>query len=226
MIIRITYNTLVENGAQPPDNFFEIMDKVMEERHKRVLKTMIEETMEDIIWETLERCDMNADAVLVKKILERIEEAPFCKMRKETPRVIRVLKSMGFKLGVVSNAPSTFPRKILRRHGLLKYFDAVIISCEVKYRKPAAKIFQIALEKLGLRPRETIFVGDVKEIDIYGAKKLGMITVLMKYGDPDWKKRANYLKKILPYNEDPDFEIENLEELLDIVKQLISSKKD
>ncbi|MHA1616241.1 MAG: HAD family hydrolase [Candidatus Njordarchaeales archaeon] len=221
MIARITYDTLVSEGVTPPPNFIDIMLQVMDERHKRVLITMREETLEEIVRETLDRCALSITDEIVEKAVENIEEAPFCKLRKETPWVLRSLREMGLKLGIISNAPSPFPRKILQRHGLLEYFDAVIISCEVGYRKPHPKIFELALEELGVKSEEAIFVGDVLEIDIHGAQKLGMITVLMRYGDPDWKRRVHYLKEIIPYDGDPDYEIENLGELLDIVKQLL-----
>jgi putative hydrolase of the HAD superfamily len=47
-------------------------------------------------------------------------------------------------------------------------------------RKPSPEIFKYALEKLGLSPEETVFVGDTVDADIQGAGKVGMRTVYIE----------------------------------------------
>ena len=52
-------------------------------------------------------------------------------------------------------------------------FDAMVISAEVGVMKPAARIYQIALEQAGVSPNEAVFVDDFYE-NIEGCQTVGM----------------------------------------------------
>ena len=56
-------------------------------------------------------------------------------------------------------------------------FDAVVTSEEAGAEKPAARIFEIALEQAGARAEETVMIGDDPETDIAGAAAFGMRTI-------------------------------------------------
>ena len=49
-----------------------------------------------------------------------------------------------------------------------------MISDEIGWRKPNPTIFHEALRRLSLEPSEVLFVGDRAEIDVFGAKRVGM----------------------------------------------------
>ncbi len=107
----------------------------------------------------------------------------FIPIHPETKALLHSLKEKGVKVGIISNfqhAPHV--RKVLRRNGLLKMLDAVIISGEVHAKKPEPKIFEIALERLGTTPEMTLFVGDDPVRDICGAASVGMRTRLFQNG--------------------------------------------
>jgi len=90
---------------------------------------------------------------------------------------VRRLAERGLRLGIVSNTgrtPGIALRRVLERHGLLRYFDAISYSDEVGTRKPAADIFARTLEALGARPRQALHVGDNPRDDVLGARSLGM----------------------------------------------------
>lgn len=81
-----------------------------------------------------------------------------------------------FALGIVSNfdyAPTA--HGILEREGVSRLFRAVVVSADVGWRKPKAAIFEVALARLGVAPRDTLFVGDRADIDVAGAKGVGMV---------------------------------------------------
>lgn len=89
------------------------------------------------------------------------------------------LRDSGTKLAIVSN---TFvPNYCLDRHleseGLLQYFPVRIYSSQVRYRKPHRRIFQMALEQMGVDAQHAVFIGDLPKADIRGAKRAGMKTV-------------------------------------------------
>lgn len=55
-------------------------------------------------------------------------------------------------------------------------FDAVVISGEVGLRKPDAEIFLLTARRMGLRPRQCVFVDDLA-VNVTGAVAVGMIGV-------------------------------------------------
>jgi HAD superfamily hydrolase (TIGR01549 family) len=79
-----------------------------------------------------------------------------------------------FKLAIVSNSMSGVPRLFLEKCDLIKYFDVVVISRDVGFRKPDPRIFNYALRELNVKPSEAVHVGDLLREDIFGAKNVGM----------------------------------------------------
>ena len=77
-----------------------------------------------------------------------------------------------YKVGLISNAWSGLRPWIVRKK-FEDAFDAMTISAEVGVMKPDARIFQIALEKLGVVPAEAVLLDDFME-NIAGARAFGM----------------------------------------------------
>ena len=93
------------------------------------------------------------------------------------------LARMGFKLGVVSDAPPLEAWLRLCYLNLHHIFDAVVTFDDTRKRKPSPEPFEAVLSKLGVSPGEAIMVGDWEERDIYGAANVGMVTAFARYGD-------------------------------------------
>jgi len=86
-----------------------------------------------------------------------------------------------YKLGVVSNfAIPECVTRLLQRQGLTEFFDVVVVSGAVNRRKPHPEIYQKALQKLGVKTEETVFVGDTVDADVQGAKAVGMKTIYLE----------------------------------------------
>ena len=84
------------------------------------------------------------------------------------------------KLGIISNVSShDVAVEILRKVGLLYYFDTVVTSALVGLRKPDPGIFLYALMQFGLKPEEAVIVGDSEKHDVWGGELTGMRTVLV-----------------------------------------------
>jgi len=203
-------------GINTPVSFRTEFMNALDDAWDRVTKTLIEERMENIISDAARRAGILVDANIVGFAIEKLKDAPFCHIRKEAKQVLKTLKDMELKLGIVSNSPINFHENVIKKHGLREYFDVVVISCDVGYRKPHSRIFEIALKALNVDPKHAMYVGDVPQIDIPGAKELGMVVVLMSKPEPV----VEYLR--LPKNPDdvkPDYLIDNLMELVNIVKE-------
>jgi len=95
----------------------------------------------------------------------------------DTPAVLTALRRRGFRLGVVSNADGRVPAALAER-GLSEHFSAVIDSHLVGVEKPDPHIFQLALDACGATPAEAVFIGDIYEIDVVGARSAGLTALL------------------------------------------------
>jgi putative hydrolase of the HAD superfamily len=81
-------------------------------------------------------------------------------------------------LAIVTDAQRMYARGELHKVGLLGYFDPIVVSGEHGYRKPDPRLFQYALDGMGVAARNTLYVGNDMYRDIYGAREAGMTTVL------------------------------------------------
>lgn len=98
--------------------------------------------------------------------------------------VCQQLRSMGLKLAVVSNGPNT-TSDLLAQSGLLPYFDLVVASQDLGIQKPDPRIFLFALDKLGVSSQEALFVGDLFDVDVLGAKAAGINAVMIDRHSPN-----------------------------------------
>lgn len=97
----------------------------------------------------------------------------------DTLPTLRELRERGYRLAAVTNRGYSGPRfhEEMRDLGLADVFEATVISCEIGYMKPHPRIYQYALERLGLEPQEVAMVGDNLRADVEGAQTLGMVAV-------------------------------------------------
>ncbi len=89
---------------------------------------------------------------------------------------------------------------------MLRFFETILLSSEVGYRKPHKEIFNIALKELGVSPSEAMMVGNRITPDIYGGNNAGMTTVLLKWND-------KYNKEITDEKMKPNYTVNSLEGL-------------
>lgn len=97
----------------------------------------------------------------------------------------------------------------LRQDGILHYFEVVISSDQVGYRKPHPRIFEAALEALALEGAQVAHVGDRPDVDVRGARAAGMYAIWMRrLTPPDHAPDSD--------DEVPDASIERLAEMRDL----------
>lgn len=85
---------------------------------------------------------------------------------------------------------------------VMSFNDLVKANYIYKAGKPAQKGYRAAMEKMGTNPENTLFVGDQLFTDIWGAKKAGIITYLVKPIDKKEEIQIvlkRYLEKIVLY---------------------------
>jgi HAD superfamily hydrolase (TIGR01509 family) len=110
-------------------------------------------------------------AVLVEH--DRRPEGLWCMPDPDAVPVLRELARRGVRLGVVSNADGRV-RAQLERAGLAPFFDVIVDSAEVGVSKPDPAIFRLAAARMGVAPGDAIYVGDIYQVDVAGARAAGM----------------------------------------------------
>lgn len=100
---------------------------------------------------------------------------------RRTVATLRRLRKAGLRLGVVSNSDGRVDQA-LAAAGLREYFDVVVDSDLAGVEKPDPRIFSFAIEALGLRPDEVLYIGDIYEVDVVGAEAAGLHAALV---DPE-----------------------------------------
>ena len=83
-----------------------------------------------------------------------------------------------YPLAIVTDAQSTYARGELHKVGLLGYFNPIIVSGDHGYRKPDRRLFQLALDGMGVAAQNCLYVGNDMHRDIYGAREAGLTTVM------------------------------------------------
>ncbi|PIR72805.1 MAG: hypothetical protein COV26_01965 [Candidatus Nealsonbacteria bacterium CG10_big_fil_rev_8_21_14_0_10_36_23] len=78
-----------------------------------------------------------------------------------------------YKTGIVTNNGKDYMDYWIKRLGLQTYFDTIIVSAVIGYKKPDPQIYLVACLSLEVEPNECVFVDDNDE-PLLGAKSLNM----------------------------------------------------
>jgi putative hydrolase of the HAD superfamily len=119
------------------------------------------------------------------------------------PNVKEVLNELQarYQLALVSDAQPCFALPEIRAVGLESYFNPVIISSYYGFRKPDSRLFNKALDKMGISRSEVIAVGNDMFRDIYGAQLLDIRTIFF-----DSNQGAKTYENVLPAYRAQQFE--------------------
>jgi putative hydrolase of the HAD superfamily len=128
--------------------------------------------------------------------------------------LLEALRSRGLRLAVVANGwpePARLTRRRLTELGIADRVDAVVLADEVGARKPDPRIFQVALERLGVEAGEAVYVGDRADDDVAGAANAGLTTV-----------QAVWFTADTPGEVEPDFVAFTPMDVLNVTRRLAS----
>ncbi|HET9505467.1 MAG TPA: HAD family hydrolase [Hymenobacter sp.] len=114
-----------------------------------------------------------------------------------------------YKIGIVTNNRLAEQQEKLWHLGMSELVDALITSEEVGVLKPDARIYEVALARLGASPAQTVMVGDNWQADVVGALAVGI--------RPVWLNRTGAARP-LPHVA----EVTSLEPLSEVLLQLLS----
>ena len=91
---------------------------------------------------------------------------------------LKRLRETGYTVGIITNLRRDLD-ELCQRSGLTPFLDFAVGSQEVGIEKPHPAIFQAALDRANVAPRECLHVGDQIRSDVLGAQGVGMMAVLV-----------------------------------------------
>lgn len=211
--LRSVYKFLSANGINVSFNDFRrAYSEVRSQIYERISRSLEEPHFSVRVSQTLIKLGYNCDSEssIARGAADAYSEefSRYIYLDEDAIQVLQSLRSNGYKTGVISNfAIPECVHRLTTVYGLRELLDIVVVSAEVNKRKPSPYIFEYALNLLGVNASEAIFIGDTPDIDIRGAKNVGMKTVLIE-------RKSTSLKE----EDKPDFTIKRLNELLKILK--------
>lgn len=113
-------------------------------------------------------------------------------VREETQRYVENLRKLSVKTAICTNNFSDRIEGLKERFNLAKYFDSIVVSCEIGAAKPCAQIFNHLADKLNLMPNE-IVMSDDKESNVVALQELGFEAFLYE----DWEGFVDKTNKLL-----------------------------
>jgi len=134
--------------------------------------------------------------------------------------ILESLRQRGVVMGLISDTDGLEGMKLVRieESRLRGFFGAIVVAGEdTKEVKPSTQPFTRVCELLRVVPEQCVFVGDNPEVDVIGARKLGMKTIIIGDEKPQFGERDLL----------PDFFIrrENLQDLEYLIQQLLEEKE-
>jgi putative hydrolase of the HAD superfamily len=173
----LTYQGVYLHRGEVRDLYYRIMQEQREQSHEEHPETIVK-----AIWEAFlegQGVGPGPDRVRLATTLAQIYRSVSRKRLRPFPEVKGVLDRLrvSYRLAIVSDAQPFYAHPEIRAVGLEGCFDPIVISADYGFRKPDPRLFQAALDGLGLGPSEAVFVGNDMYRDIYGAGQLGMRTV-------------------------------------------------
>lgn len=125
------------------------------------------------------------------------------------PDVVPALKALrlsGKRTAIISNGMREQQAAKVKQLGLSQLVDVEVYSEDVGTNKPDRAIFSRALSELGIRPEESVMVGDLCCVDVKGGRGASMFMC--------WLRRGAFAD-LVPKNEaeQPNFTISSLTQL-------------
>ncbi len=92
---------------------------------------------------------------------------------------LREIRARGFKIGLISNCGPEVP-SFVRGSALARFIDHATFSCEIGIAKPDPRIFEAHCRELGVKPEQTVFLGDGGSYELDGAQSVGMESIFLR----------------------------------------------
>ena len=212
---RALYVSLYESGLNLDSSFLQNIDQYLDAYFQEHVAEYVEQPMDKKLVRLLREHGYQdvPDDVIQKaaKDMYKISQEHWHPEEDALP-MLDVLKSSGYRIGIISNADYANDVETLIDKGHFRpYMEIILISARVGVRKPHPAMFQMALDYFKVAASQAVMVGDTLNADIAGANQMGIASVwICRRADrPDNNKQIGKIH--------PGAVIEKLSELPDLL---------
>ena len=139
------------------------------------------------------------------------------KLRPRVAEMLRGLKGLGLKLGIISNTAALYQVfDSLEEYGIRGFFSDVTLSSVTGFRKPCGDIFTVALREIQSEPSQSVYVGDTVSRDVIGSKRAGFAAAIQIGSQLTGEKDAKIRREF-----EPDYYIEDIYDVYPLVKKML-----
>lgn len=116
-----------------------------------------------------------AESAAIARLIE-VDARSWTRYREDVWALAAAFRSAGGRTAFLSNGVPEVMDLVRAERDLARWFDVVLVSYEVGLTKPDARIYELCLEKLGVRSSDALFVDD-RPANLEGAARLGIRTL-------------------------------------------------
>lgn len=109
------------------------------------------------------------------------------KPKPDAAATLRRLKGDRYKIAVLSNCSIEIPI-LWPETSFVTLFDATVFSSRERLKKPDPQIFQLTCERLGVAPKQCVYIADGENYELAAAAKVGLHPVLIRNVSADNRK--------------------------------------
>lgn len=152
-------------------NYFAIKDDII--KNRKLSKDSVEELVTQICMVLMPK---GYEKMILRYILPSIEfaEKHLLYPCDDTMATIETL-AKNFRIGIIGSHEDDYS-KILKTYGVGRYINCSVLSYK-ENNEPDREIFGLILNMLGIKPCETLLVGDRLDLHIHLANALGMVSI-------------------------------------------------
>jgi putative hydrolase of the HAD superfamily len=136
------------------------------------------------------------------------------RLRPEAVPVLATLRRFGLGTAIISDCGPELP-EMMPKLPIAPYVDACVFSIEVRCRKPDPAIYFAACDRLGVDPRDCLYVGDGGSRELSGASAVGMTAVRLTAPD---------LGGHLVFDRDDEWSGDRIDSLTDVFDALYAQR--
>lgn len=133
--------------------------------------------------------------------------------------VLSILRNQGYKVGLITDGNVGVQKSKVEALRVKDVMDCMVFSDKygIEKRKPSSFPYRKALDVLGVRPQESMYLGDNPNKDFVTAKKMGMYTVRIK--------KDMYANLNINPSHEAHYQIDSLSDAIDIIGRIDSNEE-
>lgn len=179
-------------GLQVPPDASRVLRETREWMGKETFTSRRQHTAREAIEQWSQTMGWSLDEASLDEAIAAFNEPEIAAVRTfpGTLDALAALKTLGLRLGLISNASDhALIEALVKQGGLAGFLDPVVSSAAFGRIKPDPGIFRFVLDRWGYPAEACAMVGDTLEADISGAQGLGMRAILVTMVPNPWNSR-------------------------------------